>query len=194
MRLLALGVAMVVSVAAPVALAQNQIVEVGAQHHPVVNFQGHILYRDIPAPESSGFIVWRENWILPPIVVDGGIPIGPPLVIFGDSDRDAILGVDREWSLLSQQHRFWFGVTPRRSWFSGALRSSCGLATSTWWCRNGAGLCQAGGIDGPTPAFRRGRRLRLAPSLAPSNDGVVRVPNGTVGRRRCARRCRPNLR
>src|SRR5690606_31327235 len=120
---------MVVSVAAPVALAQKQIVEVGAQHHPVVNFQGHILYRDIPAPESSGFIVWRENWILPPIVVDGGIPIGPPLVIFGDSDRDAILGVDREWSLLSQQHRFWFGVTPRRSWFSGALRSSCGLAT-----------------------------------------------------------------
>lgn len=71
-------------------MAQKQIVEVGAQHHPVVNFQGHILYRDIPAPESSGFIVWRENWSLPPIVVDGGIPIGPPLVIFGDSDRDAL--------------------------------------------------------------------------------------------------------
>lgn len=79
------GTILVAILALPaIASAQQSIVETGAQHHPIVNFQGNIIYRSGPSATNPHILLWRADWTSPPLVLDGGFAL--PSTIPGQRD------------------------------------------------------------------------------------------------------------
>lgn len=56
------------------ALAQQQIVEPGPQHFPVINFQGNIAYRSSGASTHPHALLWRKDPSAAPEFLDGSGP------------------------------------------------------------------------------------------------------------------------